>query len=158
MWIVRTAILFQLTLCSTVAFSQTQPSTWGQEYSFGSDSSRSVRMQHFDLQRKLDGGFYDSFGPDTNTVTNNYDHSVGDLTISGSDGDISITNNTEDGGGTVTNSVGSINTSTNDISISGSGNILDVGSESSNSACVSGDISTISNNQSLTNAPGNPSC
>jgi len=119
--------------------------SWGGSYYFPSDAQRSSRATSADLIKRAEEGYYDTFGASTFTynTTNNYDSSVGDITVNAEAGaDVDLETRTAEGTGTSSYSVGSINTSTNNIDISGSGNDLTVTNSAVSEGCQDASINT----------------
>ena len=117
---------------------------WTTSYSFPSAAERQVRLQYAEAQRRADSNGYGA-SQTTNYVTQNYnyDHSVGDTVISAAEGAyVQIENRTGENSGTNTNTVGSINTAHNEVTIEGDNNTLDLVNSSQSTGCQDGSINT----------------
>lgn len=121
--------------------------SWGGSYYFPSDAQRSNRAATADLMKRAEEGYYDTFGAAimTYNTTNNYDSSVGDITVNAEAGaNVDLETRTAEGTGTSSYSVGSINTSVNNIDISGNnaGNNLTLTNSAVSEGCQDASINT----------------
>ncbi|MBF9060878.1 hypothetical protein HKCCSP123_16975 [Rhodobacterales bacterium HKCCSP123] len=122
--------------------------SWTGSYGFPDSAERTYRLQLILNQRRMDTGAFDAGAVynTTNTYNTTYDSSVGDISVSAEAGaTVDVDNRTAEGTGTSTYTVGSVNNTTNDISIDGSGNILDITSFADNSGCQNGAITWTTN-------------
>lgn len=120
--------------------------SWTGSYGFPDTSERNYRLQLMLNQRRLESGAFDA-GAVYNTTTNiTYDSSVGDISVSAEEGaNVSLDNRTAEGTGTSTYTVGAVNTTMNEITIDGSGNVLDISSSADSQGCQNGAITWTSN-------------
>ena len=131
-----------------VGFAQMQSasSSWHSSYSNPNVVERNSRFSQALEREKLNSGYYKP--AETNvtnnvTTTTNYDHSVGDVSLDAAAGaSIDFQPRTGEDSGTNSYTVGSVNTTTNDISVRGDGNTLDTTSFADNTGCQDGSIST----------------
>lgn len=122
--------------------------SWTGSYGFPDTTERNYRLQLILNQRRLDSGAFDAGAVYNTNTTNNitYDSSVGDISVSAEAGaTVDIQNRTAEGTGTSTYTVGAVNNTTNDISIDGSGNVLDITSYADNDGCQNGAITWTTN-------------
>lgn len=130
---------------SGAAGAQTNTSAavgWSGSYSFPSPGERQIRLQQAEAQYRADRGGY---GAASTTVNNyyTYDHSVGDVTLSAAEGAyINLENRTGDDSGTNSYTVGSINTSNNQVTVTGNDNTVDLVNSSTSTGCQNGAITT----------------
>lgn len=116
--------------------------SWTSSYGFPTPAERALRLQYMDAQRKLSSGFYtpESY---SNTTNNFYDSSVGDTTVTAAEGaHVQLETRTGSGSGTNSYVVGSINTSTNNITVDGDNNGIDIVSASTSTGCQNGNITS----------------
>ncbi|MBK5946498.1 hypothetical protein CCR83_08660 [Rhodobacter veldkampii DSM 11550] len=113
---------------------------WTGSMGFPGASDRSVRLQAADLMKKAESGYYGTLGSSP-TQNNYYDSSVSMDVNVGDGSNAEISNHTAEGSGVNSYSVGSVNTTTNDISIDGSGSSVSVVSTSNSTGCIDGSIS-----------------
>lgn len=143
----KTAVVAVLLLSMTVpGLAQSSftnaGNNWSGSYGFPSASERNVRLNHLVEQERINSGYYQ---PQSVTNNYNYDHSVGDISVSAAEGaSVEVSNRTADGTGTNSYVVGSINNSTNNITTEGSGNSIDISNSSQSQGCQDGSISSAS--------------
>ncbi len=142
---IAVAAIMGLMTGGTAAAQQQQLSagaSWTSSYGFPTPAERALRLQYMDAQRKLSSGYYlpESY---SNTTNNFYDSSVGDTTITAAEGaHVQLETRTGTGSGTNSYVVGSINTSTNTITVDGDNNGIDIVSSSTSDGCQNGNITT----------------
>lgn len=128
-----------------VAQAQTSGgSDWSSSYMFPSANDRVARTSMIDQVAKAENGYYATVGTTTYNTYNTYDNSVGSVNVNAEAGatvDASI--RTAEGSGTNTYVVGAINTSNNNIQISGSDNLVDISNSASNTGCQDGTIAVV---------------
>lgn len=124
--------------------SATAAGSWNNTYSFPTPAERQIRLQFAEAQKRADSGAY---GPaHTTTIVNNYntnDHSVGEIMISAAEGAyVHVEPRTGPDSGTNTYTVGSVNTSQNEVIVTGDGNVIDLVNSSTSTGCQDGSITS----------------
>lgn len=148
LWI-RGGVFALAAVLPEIAASQTAAGDWNSSWQFSNVTRRTLTLQQADLIAKMENGFYDSFGPAQTTVINNTNtdnRSNYIETINEGEGVGSIENKIGDDIGQNTNTVGSMNTGSTTIEVTGSNNEIDAYNTSRNTGCLDGSINTASNN------------
>lgn len=117
---------------------------WSNSYAFPSPGERQVRLQYAEAQRRAQANGYGAVQHHSHVTNNyNYDHSVGDMMISAAEGAyVHVDNKTGPDSGTSSYTVGAVNTSNNQITIEGDGNLVDLVNSSQSTGCQDGSITT----------------
>lgn len=116
-------------------------SSWTGSYSFSSPTNRLANTSQADMIKRAEEGYYETFGANSTTYNNTtvYDSSVGDVYVGdGSNADIEYRTGENSGNDSYT--VGSVNNSTTEINVDGTGNNVDVNNSSSSQGCQNGSI------------------
>lgn len=159
---IRATVLGAICLFGGAAMASAQDTaggSWSNGYSFPTANDRVARMNMVDIIAKTENGFYDTVGQTTYNTYNNYDHSVGSISVAaeaGSTVDASV--RTAEGSGTTTYVVGAVNTSNNTVQVSGEGNLVDISNTASSTGCQDGRIaitgSTVGSGSALADITG----
>ena len=122
------------TLVPSLAQSTVSPqSDWNGNYGFSSTADRNLRLLQADVLRKNEEGYYESLGKTQITSFN---------TVHNGDNIHSQTNSETNEIGQQTTAIGAVNTSTNNIDISGRGNIsVGTSNEALSTGCQDGRVS-----------------
>jgi hypothetical protein len=111
-------------------------SDWNRSWGFRSPSSDSIALQRALAIRKAKNESPDTVVYNTTDNRSNYIENVSES------GEITSTIDNSSDVGTNTNSVGSMNTGSTEISVDGGNNVVDATNSSSNTGCTDGSVSS----------------
>lgn len=120
-----------------------QGTNWSGSYGFSSATDKSVKLNQAQIIRQAEEAVdpttnYYTYNTNTTDNRSNYNE-----TVSG-DGDVSVQVVGGDSIGQKTYSVGSLNTGSTEITISGDGNFVDANNSATTNGCVDGSVSSLS--------------
>lgn len=136
------------TVAQAQSSSNSVGQSWNSSYGYPSPTERSVRQNFIVEQEKIKRGFYQAPITTINSTTNTtYDHSVRNNVNAAAGSSVDIENRTAEGTGTSSYAVGAINTSTNNITTDGAGNVISIANAATSDAgCIDGGIVSAGNN------------
>ena len=113
---------------------------WNGSWAFRTSSSKQLHLLQADVIEKGEGDYYDNLGKtEYNIHQDQRQGNFGDVTVE-SGGQVDKVYHTGDDIGQNTNTIGAVNTSTNEIRIDGSGNVLDLANVADSNGCLNGAI------------------
>lgn len=153
-------LLFTL-LISQQAIAQTasQPSSdWSSSWAFTNNGLKTQRLLQADIIRKGEGDYYDNVGKTTMYITNDNRQGSFDNIQATGDAVVNVETVTGEKTGKKTNTIGSINTSTNEIFVDGTGNSIVLTNEATSTGCQNGSINLLDENGTLTLGADSADC
>lgn len=142
-FLILLALVFGVFGISSAAFAQNFGSsgqTWSGSWGFASATDRSIGLQQAQVLRQVEGGTADP----TTTYNNYYDNRSNYVEASSGSGAVTTDNHVGDEIGENTYAVGSLNTGSTTIDVTGDGNVVDAVNSSETNGCVDGSIATLS--------------